>query len=151
MTEIIFVSAGSGEQLNILGNRHTNKLLPSDTAGAFAVIELTVPPGVGAPMHRHARDGECFYVLSGELTFEHDEGEAVTGRAGDLCHLPPGSSHAFRNDGGEVARALVITSPGSEAMRFFDDVHALAGPPEPAAIQAIAGRNGIELLGPPPG
>lgn len=146
MTDVIFVSTGTGERQRVAGMVHTNKLLPTDTGGAFAAIEIAVPPGAGAPPHRHARDGEAFFVLSGELTFEHGGGEAITGRAGDLCWLPAGSSHAFRNDGSETARALVITSPGAEAVRFFTEVDAIGGPPEPEAMMSIAARNGIELL-----
>lgn len=146
MDSAIFISAGEGAQQRVAGSVHTNKILPADTGGAFAAIEITVPPGAGAPPHRHARDAECFYVLAGELTFEH-EGGAVTGRAGDMCCLPAGATHAFRNDGEGAARVLVIIGPGGESLRFFGEVDALPAPPTLPEMRAMAARNGIELVG----
>ena len=40
-----------------------------DTAGAFAVVEETVGPGGGGPLHVHRDADELIYVLEGEFRF----------------------------------------------------------------------------------
>lgn len=142
MENAMFVPAGGGETQHILGMTHVNKVLPGDTRGAFTIIEIIIPPGLGAPMHRHQRDAECFYMLDGELTFETPDG-AVTGRAGDTYFLPVGGRHAFRNDGETEARALVFVTPGAEAARFFAELDAGGAALGPADVEALAAQNGI--------
>lgn len=40
----------------------------------FGVNHVTLPPGtMSALFHRHCEQDECILVLSGELTFIHDE------------------------------------------------------------------------------
>lgn len=140
-----FLPAGAGQIQNVLGMRHVNKLIP-DGEGPL-VIEVTIPQGCGTPPHRHESDAESFYVLSGAITFLADGCERIA-RAGDFQHLPAGGAHAFRNDGAEDARALVIVTPGAEALRFFTEVDAAMrqGAPTPAAVTTIAERNGLRIL-----
>lgn len=146
----IFVPAGAGETLRILGSVHTNKVVPAETGGAFAALEISVPPRCGPPMHSHAQDCEFFYVLEGELTFEHPDG-AIRGKPGDFCFLPRGGSHAFRNDGQTMARALVVIAPGIEAHSFFKEVDArLAGEVDVPVVVDVASRNGIVFADPVP-
>src|ERR1700754_3843878 len=45
----------------------TPKAPPEPTAGAFALVEASVPPGGGPPPHLHTREDEAFYLLDGEL------------------------------------------------------------------------------------
>ncbi|HYE46904.1 MAG TPA: nucleotide disphospho-sugar-binding domain-containing protein [Caulobacter sp.] len=148
--DIAFIPAGQGATRHVVGSLHTNKVDPEATGGAFSAIEIRVPPGCGAPMHTHDRDAECFYVLSGALTFAHEDGETV-GRPGDACLIPVGAAHGFHNYGSEDAVALVIVSPGFEAARFFDGVHERLGEhPDPEAIGPVMGelaaRNGIAFV-----
>ena len=46
-------------------------LLPHDaTGGALSIVQVTEPPGAGAPLHVHHHDDETFVVLEGAVTFE---------------------------------------------------------------------------------
>src|SRR5262249_29791108 len=66
-----FVCApGAGSTLNVLGVTHLYKATAEETGGAFSLWEAIVPPGTGAPPHRHDHEDESFYVLSGELVVE---------------------------------------------------------------------------------
>src|SRR5215813_2501843 len=77
-----FVRApAAGSTLNVLGVTHIYKATGGDTAGSFSLWEAVVPPGAGAPPHRHEREDESFYVLSGELMMEY-EGEPAPHRIG---------------------------------------------------------------------
>lgn len=141
--DAIFVPAGGGQTLTVLGMTHLNRVVPADTSGAFSLIELTVPPGLGAPSHAHARDSEAFYVIQGEITFQTPDG-AVTATAGDVCILPAGGTHAFRNDGDTPARALVVISPGEDGHRFFTEIDArVKAPADFALVPEIGTRGGI--------
>ncbi len=143
----IFVPAGAGETLQILGLTHTNKVTPDQTKNAFSVIEIAVPPRCGPPMHTHETDCEFFYVLSGELTLEHPNGVIKAG-PGDFCFLPTGGYHAFRNDGDVPVKALAVIAPGVKAHRFFEEVDArLDGSVDVPVVVDIASRNGIAFAG----
>ena len=144
--DVIFVPAGAGEQLNILGSTHTNKVVPTQTGGAFSALEITIPPRCGPPMHTHDRDCEFFYVLEGEITFSH-EGGVVVAKPGDFCFLPAGRPHAFRNDGAVDAKALVMITPGLQAHQFFREIDQQVGAAiDVPAVMALAQRNGIDFV-----
>lgn len=141
--DALFVPAGRGQVHHILGSIHVNKASPADTGGAFSLIEITLPPRMGPPAHTHARDSEAFYILEGEITFETPTG-TVTGTAGDVCILPVGGTHAFRNDGDTDARALVVVSPGVDGHRFFTEVDArVKTPADFALVPEIGARTGL--------
>ncbi|MBN8830667.1 MAG: cupin domain-containing protein [Sphingomonadales bacterium] len=143
--DAIFVPAGGGEQLNILGTTHITKIAPEDTQGAFTAIEIAIPPECGPPMHSHDADSEFFYILEGTLTLSDPDGERQAG-PGDFCFLRAGGSHAFRNNTQEVVRALVVVSPGVDTHRFFTQVdEALDGAVDVPVVVDIGGRNGIHI------
>src|SRR5262249_13160367 len=105
-----FVRApAAGSTLNVLDVTHIYKATATETAGSFSLWEAVVPPGAGAPPHRHEREDESFYVLSGELMIEF-EGETAPRRLGPggFFFGARGRCHAFRNVGAEPARVLIL-------------------------------------------
>lgn len=148
-TSPVYRRAGEGAARNVLGSTHLNVITPADNGGAFLMIESTIPPGCGAPLHRHAVDTECFRILEGELTFRTPEGSFV-GRAGDTCLLPAGGTHGFVNESGADVRVLIVTTPGRDAEAFFDEVdrQSQAGAPNLDAVVAAAGRHRLHILPP---
>ncbi len=58
-----------GEAFWLLGMLQTIKIGRDDTGGAYGLVEIVVPEGVGSPWHVHPEEDEWFYVLEGELTF----------------------------------------------------------------------------------
>ena len=147
MKDTIFVPAGAGEQLKILGATHFTKITPEESGGAFTALEIVIPPECGPPMHSHETDSEFFYVLEGELTLTDPDGDIVA-RPGDFCFLRAGGHHAFRNNTKSDVRALAVVSPGHEAHRFFKQIDAeLGGRIDVPVVVDIAGRNGIAIAG----
>lgn len=65
---------------------------------SFGINHVTLAPGaVSALFHRHSRQDEWIYVLSGELTLVHDGGEMVLG-AGMCAGFPRnGTAHQLVN------------------------------------------------------
>src|SRR6476659_231943 len=57
-----------GEAFWLLGMLQTNKISRDDTGGAYGLVEIVVPEGLGSPWHVHHEEDEWFYVLEGELT-----------------------------------------------------------------------------------
>lgn len=145
----VFRESRTGRIHEVLGMRHVYKATAAETGGAYVSFEIEIPPGCGAPMHRHEIDSESFYVLAGEIAFTDGAGTRVA-RSGDFVYLPRGGEHAFVNEGEVPARALVIAAPGVEAERFFAEVDAAfgQGPPDVAALTAMAARHGLAILPP---
>jgi mannose-6-phosphate isomerase-like protein (cupin superfamily) len=119
----------------------------AESGGGFSLVEHPMPPrALGAPLHRHSREDEYTFVLEGRVGALLGD-EAVYGESGDLIFKPRDQWHTFWNAGDVPARILEIISPaGFEG--YFEALTELprdAGPPDPAAIAAIADRYGLEL------
>jgi quercetin dioxygenase-like cupin family protein len=125
------------------------------SGGTAAVVELEGRRGDMPPLHIHRREDEIFYVLEGKLSL-HLPGGSVELGPGQAAFAPRDVAHVYRVES-ETARWLGITAPAG-----FDGFVREAGdpapeevlPPEgrthdPARLGEIAGRYGIELLGPP--
>ncbi|WP_207232092.1 cupin domain-containing protein [Corallincola spongiicola] len=76
----------------------------------LSVIEEEVAPGAGEVLHIHHQAQQFFYVLSGVATiitasqdFHLKQGQGVA--------ITPETPHQLKNNGTEVLRFLVISSP----------------------------------------
>lgn len=143
-TRTLFREPADAPVRQVLGMQHRNLLLPED--GGYLLVEATIPPGCGSPLHVHQQDTECFHVLAGELVLMDENGER-TARPGDTCLLPAGRPHGFANRGTSTVRALVIATPGSAAHRFFDELDAMAatGPIDVQGVCAAGERNALTV------
>lgn len=124
---------------------------PEVTGGAYALVEHTLGPLVlGAPPHRHTNEDECSYVLEGTLTVWR-AGDVSTAGPGDVITKPRGEWHTFWNAGTMPVRFLEVITPGRFANYFRQLQKLLApalaagGPPDPAAITALARGYGLEF------
>jgi len=147
-----------GEALWFNNDLLTLKATGADTDGAFLLVEELARRGKVTPLHAHPDEEETFYVLEGEVRLHLDGSERSFG-AGGFVSVPRGVAHAYLVTS-EVARTLVLITPGDGAMEaFFRD----AGEPAPeralppespldiARIGAAAERTGaVKILGPPP-
>ena len=98
---------------------YTILLSGAQTGGAYALIDMLVPPNGGPPPHRHDFE-EMFHVLEGELdvTFR---GETMRLRAGQSLNIPANAPHGFRVASATAARFLCLcVGPGQE--EFFEAV-----------------------------
>ena len=145
-----------GEAIWLLGMLQTIKIGRQDTDGAYGLVEVVVPAGVGSPWHVHPEEDEWFYVLEGELTIWVD-GETHVAPAGSFVLGPRDIPHTFIVSS-ETARFLLVTEPGD----FAGFVRARAehapgpelppGPPTPPDMELVmktAAEYGLEILGPP--
>jgi mannose-6-phosphate isomerase-like protein (cupin superfamily) len=123
-------------------------LLPSGvTNGQVAVVEHPLAPrALGALVHTHRNEDEFSLVLEGRIGVEIG-GETLEAGPGDVVVKPRGIPHAFWNPTGEPARVLELIVPGGFEAYFAElaAVFSRPGPPDLAAIGAVAARYELEL------
>ncbi len=125
----------------------------------ISLLEHRAPAGHTPPLHIHRTEDELFHVLGGEFCF-HVDGQQRTLETGAILLVPKGVPHTFRVESPGGGRWMTVTTPG-DFERFVRDVGRPApraelppppGPPTPeqaAHLAEVAGRYGIELVGPP--
>lgn len=140
------VEAGAG-RLGWLGGLGVRSMVPGiDSRGGFSLVEHPLKPrALAAPLHRHSREDEYSYVLSGRVGALLGD-EVVVGKPGDLIYKPRNQWHTFWNDGDEAASLLEIICPAGFE-KYFEELLALVrdGKPDPSRIVPIAQRYGLEL------
>jgi mannose-6-phosphate isomerase-like protein (cupin superfamily) len=149
-----FLNAGEEEAIWFLDTLMTVKATGETTGGAFDMIEELIPAGFSPPPHLHHREEECFYVLSGRLTFFYGD-QTIAAGPGAFVVLPRDVLHTFRVEGTEPAHMLEINAPAG-LVGFFRDMGEPARertlpPPRPLDItklHRVAHAYGCEIPSP---
>ena len=105
------IKAGEG-RLGWLGGIGVRFLIPgADAHGSFALVEHPLEArALGAPLHRHSREDEYSFVLSGRVGALLGD-EVVYGEPGDLIFKPRGQWHTFWNAGDAPCEIIEVISP----------------------------------------
>lgn len=140
---------GEGRSIDLGAFAMSVKATSADTSGAFSLLEAAEPANFGPPMHIHHDAAEAFYVLAGEYVIFLDDRELVC-PAGSFVYIPPGTRHGFRV-GAVPSRKLNLYSPAA-MVGYFDELSAAmtTDDVDPARLDAIALRHGMEVVGPVP-
>jgi len=88
------------------GTLPSGNLRGEDHGATVSLILDVSDPGGGPPLHRHPYD-ETWVVIEGALTFHAGDEELAAG-PGDVVIVPPGTPHAFTNDGPGRSRLVCI-------------------------------------------
>jgi quercetin dioxygenase-like cupin family protein len=113
------------------------------TSSPFVLGTETLLPGAEIPVHRHLHQDEVLFVHKGQgrATLE---GQVRTVVPGTTVYVPRQAWHGLRNTGtGVLQMTWTAAPPGIE--EFFREFSKLAGPVDPATIQDVARRHGIEF------
>ena len=111
-----------------VGGLITFKAKGADTRGALSFFEVDVPYGWQAPVHRHAGEGELFYITQGELEIlVNDTVHLAT--PGCTLWIPPETNHSIFVTS-QVARGVAVITPGGFE-QFFEDLG------EPATVPSL--------------
>ncbi len=138
----------TGGPIRFVGKETFVKLAAGTGPAPISLLEDVSPPHHGPPLHKHDFE-EFFYILSGEYLFEVD-GKQFQARPGDFAHAPSNVPHVFQNITDQEAKMLVVARPGGIENYFVELAErAMADPGNVAALNAIAPRYGITILGPP--
>jgi uncharacterized cupin superfamily protein len=117
----------------------------------MSVMAVDVPPGAAVPLHRHEREEEGYFVLSGELTLTIGA-TAHRLAPGDFGHVPPGTVHGYRNGGSAPVRFLAWTVGGAIDQFFVAMSERVRRMPEDApAMAELMARHGVHMESPGPG
>ena len=118
----------------------------SQSNGALAMFEFTVPAGAKVPMpHYHESFDETIYGVEGLLTFTVD-GKTLAIGPGDSCFIPRGVVHGFVNTSAGDAKALAIVTPGLMSPDYFRKLGELVnagGPPDIEQVKALMAQYGL--------
>lgn len=110
-TNVRAYSRDQGETLGVAGGNYRIIVSGDETNGAYAVIEMTVPPGGGPPPHSHPKTQEMFYLLEGELEFKTEAGK-IKLQEGGFVNIPFGGAvHCFKNISAGYAKLLCTVVP----------------------------------------
>jgi quercetin dioxygenase-like cupin family protein len=149
--------ASSAARLHVvLPNGSDDPLVPGFTAatrltaaetGSISVVEHVFAPRTLVPPHRHTREDEISYVVSGAIGFRSDGREVTLGTGGYIVK-PRGELHSMWNAGDDPARMIEIVAPGGFERYFVELAAAVAaagGRPDPSIVGPIAERYGLSF------
>jgi len=111
----------AGNSVSVGGSTYRILVGGKDTNGAFATIDMLVPPGGGPGPHAHADFQETFYVIEGEVEVKSEFGSYVAAK-GSFITIPKGGVvHGFKNKTEQTAHLLCTVVPaGLEAL--FEEI-----------------------------
>jgi len=121
MHNIITVDENEGQTLAVVGDAYRVIISGKQTGGAYAVIDMLVPPGGGPGPHAHAEMQESFYIIEGELEFKTEAGPYIA-KKGSFVNIPKGGEvHCFKNKSNTTAHMLCTVIP-SGLDGFFEEI-----------------------------
>ena len=155
---VLTLGPAQGESVSVVGDTYRILLSGAQTGGAFAIIDMLIPPNGGPGPHSHAEMHESFYVVEGEVVVKTKD-LTYTARKGSFISIPLGGVvHDFKNLSHSTAHLLCTVVPaGLDAMFREIGQPVPAGtflPPAPmspaelARLTAIAEKHGQKLFPP---
>ncbi|MGI4884902.1 MAG: cupin domain-containing protein [Janthinobacterium lividum] len=157
-TAIRTLDPQASPSVSVVGDTYRVLASGAQTGGAYAIIDMLVPPQGGPGPHAHAEIQEAFYVVAGEVVVR-SETQAYTARAGAFVDIPRGGAvHSFKNESDAVAHLLCVVVPAG-LDKFFEEIGqpvaagtflppAAPSPAELERLQAVAQQYGQELFPP---
>src|SRR5471032_2659559 len=114
---VLTVSPAQSASLSVVGDTYRILLSGAQTGGAFAIIDMLVPPNGGPGPHSHAAMQESFYVVEGAVVVKTKD-HTYTALKGSLVSIPLGGAvHEFKNLTHATAHLLCTVVPaGLDAM-----------------------------------
>jgi quercetin dioxygenase-like cupin family protein len=147
---VVIVPPNGGHAVRAFGNEIQFKLTSEQTAGALVLGLATVPAGTaGPPPHVHEREDEMFIIIEGQYRV-CVEGKWSEAGPGSVVFLPRGLAHTFHVVGEQTGRHWVLTNAAGFDRFYAHSAEVLAqpGPPDFAALAAVAAAHGYRFARP---
>jgi len=104
---------------NPLNGEYTKILESSaDTNGEYSLLEVSLMPGGGNPLHYHTRFTEEFIAVTGRLGLQYNK-QTVYLEPGQKKLVPIGIEHRFFNDGNDPIVFRIILRSGQPGFENF--------------------------------
>lgn len=117
----ITIGPQDGQNLSVVGDTYRILITGRETDGAYAAIDMLIPPDGGPGPHSHADFQESFYVIDGEIEVR-SEVSMYTAKKGSFVNIPKGGIvHCFKNKTDQTAHLLCIVVP-SGLEEFFVEI-----------------------------
>ncbi len=114
------VAPDQGQLLSVAGGSYRIIITGKETGGAYAAIDMLVPPQGGPGPHAHPDFQETFYVLEGEVEVK-TELQSYTAGKGSFINIPLGGIvHCFKNKTDKPAQLLCIVVPAGLEEFFLE-------------------------------
>ncbi len=158
ITPVTTVDFTQGQSLSVVGDTYRILTTGDETGGAFAVIDMLIPPGGGPGPHAHAGFQESFYVLEGEVVVK-TKAQTYTAKKGAFVRIPLGGVvHDFKNMSTAPAHLLCLVVPSGLEKMFQEIGKPVAagaflpvppmGPDDQKKLAAIAEKYGQQVFPP---
>ena len=111
------IQSVSGEKLTYMGvekHRDGDKLL----------VENSVPPNAGPPMHTHFLQEEALTVVKGRIGYQVMGQEKKFAEAGETVVFAPGVAHKFWNAGNDELHCTGYIQPANNMVFFLSGIYA---------------------------
>ncbi|HVH95365.1 MAG TPA: cupin domain-containing protein [Bacillus sp. (in: firmicutes)] len=152
---IIAVTADEGPSISMVGDTYRIIVKGEQTNGAYALIDMLIPPGGGPPPHLHVTFQESFYILDGQIAVITKEKKYIATK-GSYVNIPfNGPVHKFTNKTDKIAHILCLLTPAGMEKMFEEIGKPVAAstflppsqmtPEELKQIQSIAEKYGHKL------
>jgi quercetin dioxygenase-like cupin family protein len=116
----ITVGPQDGQCLSVVGDTYRLLVTGEQTGGAFATIDMLIPPNGGPGPHAHPDFEETFYVIDGEIEVK-SEASTYTAKKGAYVVIPKGGIvHGFKNKTDTMAHLLCIVVPSGLEEMFLE-------------------------------
>jgi quercetin dioxygenase-like cupin family protein len=117
----ISTGPNEGKNISVIGDTYRILISGKQTGGAFAAIDMLIPPGGGPGPHAHAEFEESFFIVEGEIEVKSEEGNYIASK-GAFVNIPKGGLvHSFKNTTGKVAHLLCTVVPAG-LEEFFEEI-----------------------------
>ena len=158
VSKLTTVNAQDGQTVSVVGDTYRIVISGEQTGGAYAAIDMLIPPGGGPGPHSHTAIQESFYVVDGEIVFK-TEAETYTAGKGTFINIPLGGLiHAFKNKTNTTAHLLCVVTPAG-LEKFFQEIGRpiplgaflpppVMGPEDQKKMQEIAEKYGQKVFPP---
>jgi mannose-6-phosphate isomerase-like protein (cupin superfamily) len=137
--------------VNVLDDIITIKIAGEQTDGMFSLLEVSVPPQNGPPLHIHNREVESYYILEGDFEItvgNNDSRTVVKASAGTFVSVPKGIPNTYKNVGNKEGRFLMFYSPAN-ASKAFEEVgqpDSSTTPPDMDKMMSVMNKYGMEIV-----
>ena len=132
------------------------RAISEDTRGTVSLLEFTVAPNDGPPMHTHHNEDETFLVLEGTFVIQIGGRQFEVNRGGCVFGARE-VMHGFVNAGTAPGRLLVVATPaGIEG--YFEESGGVAqartlpppaGAPDLELVAKLGKKYRFDVQGPP--
>ncbi|MCR8561317.1 cupin domain-containing protein [Mucilaginibacter sp. BJC16-A38] len=116
----ITLNAEIGQCLSVVGDTYRILVSGKETGGAFATIDMLIPPNGGPGPHAHADFQESFYIVDGEIEVKSEAGTYIA-KKGSFVSIPKGGMvHCFKNKTDTLAHMLCTVVPAGLEEMFLE-------------------------------